>query len=78
MAEFRDICNYWKVENMGAVTAKIDEQKTEDTDDHPRLLRSHILHHDYRHPVWKDALPTGKTGSFTFWERIRLTGRTAE
>ena len=30
-AEFRDICNYWKVENMGAVTAKIDEQKTEET-----------------------------------------------
>ena len=24
-------CNYWKVENMGAVTAKIDEQKTEET-----------------------------------------------
>ena len=45
---------------------------------HPRLLRSHILHHDYWHPVWKDALPTGKAGSFTFWERIRLTGRTAE
>ena len=31
MAEFRDICNYWSVENMGAVTAKIDEQKTEET-----------------------------------------------
>ena len=30
-AEFRDICNYWKAENMGAVTAKIDEQKTEET-----------------------------------------------
>ena len=30
-AEFRDICNYWKVENMGAVTAKIDEQKTVET-----------------------------------------------
>lgn len=30
-AEFRDICNYWSVENMGAVTAKIDEQKTEET-----------------------------------------------
>jgi hypothetical protein len=30
-AEFRDICNYWKVENMGAVTAKIDEQKTDAT-----------------------------------------------
>ena len=30
-AEFRDICNYWKVENMGFVTAKIDEQKTEET-----------------------------------------------
>ena len=30
-AEFRDICNYWGVENMGSVTAKNDEQKTEDT-----------------------------------------------
>ena len=28
-AEFRDICNYWSVENMGTVTAKIDEQKTD-------------------------------------------------
>ena len=31
IAEFRDICNYWKVENMGFVSAKIDEQKTEET-----------------------------------------------
>ena len=31
MAEFRDICNYWKAENTGVVTAKIDEQKTEET-----------------------------------------------
>ena len=31
IAEFRDICNYWGVENMGNVSAKIDEQKTEDT-----------------------------------------------
>ena len=30
-AEFRDICNYWEVENMGFVTAKIDEQKTKET-----------------------------------------------
>ena len=30
-AEFRDICNYWQVENVGVVTAKIDEQKTEET-----------------------------------------------
>ena len=30
-SEFRDICNYWSVENMGVVTAKIDEQKTEET-----------------------------------------------
>ena len=30
-AEFRDICNYWKVENVGTVTAKVDEQKTEET-----------------------------------------------
>ena len=31
VAEFRDICNYWKVENMGFVSAKIDEQKTDAT-----------------------------------------------
>ena len=30
-AEFRDICNYWGVEQCGIVTAKIDEQKTEET-----------------------------------------------
>ncbi|MBR5069858.1 MAG: flavodoxin family protein [Bacteroidales bacterium] len=30
-AEFRDICNFWGVENMGTVTAKINEQKTEET-----------------------------------------------
>jgi multimeric flavodoxin WrbA len=30
-AEFRDICNYWNVENMGTVTAKNDEQKTDET-----------------------------------------------
>ncbi|MBQ3805257.1 MAG: flavodoxin family protein [Prevotella sp.] len=31
IAEFRDICNYWSVENMGFVSAKNDEQKTEET-----------------------------------------------
>ena len=36
---------------------------------HPHLLRSHILYYHHRHPIRKDALPTGKTGSFTFWER---------
>ena len=30
-AEFRDICNYWSAENMGVVTAKNDEQKSEET-----------------------------------------------
>ena len=30
LAEFRDICNYWQVENLGFVSAKIDEQKTDD------------------------------------------------
>ncbi len=30
-AEFRDICNYWGAENTGVVTAKVDEQKTEET-----------------------------------------------
>ena len=39
---------------------------------YPHLLRPHILHHHHRHPIRKDALPTGKAGSFTFWERIRL------
>ena len=31
LAEIRDICNYWGVENMGYVSAKIDEQKTDAT-----------------------------------------------
>ena len=31
LAEFRDICNYWQVENIGHVFAKIDEQKTDAT-----------------------------------------------
>ena len=30
-AEYCDICNYWKAENTGIVTAKIDEQKTDAT-----------------------------------------------
>ncbi|MBR5086064.1 MAG: flavodoxin family protein [Muribaculaceae bacterium] len=30
LAEFRDICDYWQVENLGFVSAKIDEQKTDD------------------------------------------------
>lgn len=30
-AEFCDICNYWNVENIGIVTANINEQKTEET-----------------------------------------------
>ena len=30
-AEFRDIWNYWGAENTGVVTAKVDEQKTEET-----------------------------------------------
>ena len=30
-AEFRDICNYWGAKNIGCVTAKIDEQKTDAT-----------------------------------------------
>lgn len=29
IAEYKDICNYWKCENSGIVTAKIDQQKTE-------------------------------------------------
>jgi len=30
MAEYRDICNYWSVEDCGIITAKNDEQKTDD------------------------------------------------
>ncbi len=30
-AEYKDICNYWKVEDTGIVTANVDEQKTDDT-----------------------------------------------
>ena len=30
-AEYRDICNYWKVEDTGIVTATVDEQKTDAT-----------------------------------------------
>ena len=29
IAEYKDICNYWSVEDTGIVTAKIDEQKTD-------------------------------------------------
>ena len=31
IAEYRDICNYWSVEDCGIVTAKSDEQKTDET-----------------------------------------------
>ena len=31
IGEYRGICNYWQVENMGVVTAKDDEQKTDAT-----------------------------------------------
>jgi len=30
-AEYKDICNYWHAEDSGIVTAKIDEQKTDET-----------------------------------------------
>ena len=30
-AEYRDICNYWGVKNIGIVSAKMDEQKTDET-----------------------------------------------
>ena len=30
-AEYRDICNYWNVEDSGIVTANIEEQKTDAT-----------------------------------------------
>ena len=30
-AEYRDICNYWGTKNIGVVSAKIDEQKTDET-----------------------------------------------
>lgn len=31
IAEYKDICNYWQVEDSGIVTAKLNEQKTEET-----------------------------------------------
>ena len=31
IAEFRDLCNYWQAENLGHVSAKLDEQKTDAT-----------------------------------------------
>ena len=31
IAEYKDICNYWQAEDSGIVTAKLDEQKTEET-----------------------------------------------
>ena len=30
VGEYRDICNYWSVEDCGIITAKNDEQKTDD------------------------------------------------
>ena len=30
-AEYRDICNYWGTKNVGIVSAKNDEQKTDET-----------------------------------------------
>ena len=31
IAEYKDICNYWQAEDSGIVTAKLNEQKTEET-----------------------------------------------
>lgn len=31
IAEYKDICNYWNSENTGVVTAKFDEQKSDET-----------------------------------------------
>lgn len=31
IGEYHGICNYWQVEDMGTVTAKVDEQKTDAT-----------------------------------------------
>lgn len=33
IAEYKDICSYWHVEDSGIVTAKIDEQKSEEVRD---------------------------------------------
>lgn len=30
-AQYHDLCNYWQAEDSGIVTAKLDEQKTEQT-----------------------------------------------
>ncbi len=32
IAEYKDICNYWQAEDSGIVTAKLDEQKNEETE----------------------------------------------
>lgn len=42
IAEFRDICNYWNVENTGVVTAKNDEQKTDETKQKIQDLVNHL------------------------------------
>ena len=41
-AEYHDICNYWHVEDSGIVTAKIDEQKTDDTKQKIQALVSNL------------------------------------
>ena len=38
IGEYKGIASYWGVEDTGIVTAKIDEQKTEDTKRHVQEL----------------------------------------
>lgn len=37
-AEYRDLCRYWGVDDTGIVTAKVDEQKTDDTKNKIQVL----------------------------------------
>ena len=39
---------------------------------HPCFLRSHFLHHHHWHTIREDALPSGKTGLVTIWQRTRI------
>ena len=40
---------------------------------YPHLLRPASLHHYYRHPLGKDAFPSGKVGTFTIRNGSRIS-----
>ena len=41
-AQFHDLCNFWHAEETGVVTAKVDEQKTEETQQKIQALVSSL------------------------------------